>query len=204
MKIEEGLVRQIKISEVEDLDPIRVVVEEYTKGEAKVIVECYGQSWSSYWGSMGGSIKEFFTRTNVDYLVNCFERGIRPSTGELDTDAMKETFVSKVRECVLERVKEGYTKSPANRDVYDECVEVSLDQIAPEHPYDCWNFEHYSMTEGSWEEVFYDKEFFTEWMENKVPPVFMVNHEYEYLYRIISVVRGVINGEMVKKEVDNV
>lgn len=194
MKIEIGNIKQIKISDVEGLDPIRVMVEEYGHGEAKVIIDCYGQSWSSYWGSMGGTLREFFTRTNVDYLLNCFDRGLRPTTQELDTQAMQTTFVEKVRETVIERVKDGYTKCPCNREVYDECLNVDLQAIAPEHPYDYWSFDHYSMTEASWEAVFSDKEYFSEWMNNSVPEEYLPNWDYLYLHKIVSTVReGVID-----------
>ncbi len=194
MKVVEEFIRQIKITEVDGLDPVRVMIEEYSHGQAKVVIECYGQSWSSYWGSMGGDLKEFFTRTNVGYLVNCFDRGISSTTGELDTHTMKESFVEEVRKYVIERVKDGYTQSPANRDVYDECIQVDLQSIAPKHPYDMWSFEHYSMTEGSWEEVFSDTDFFSEWMENHVPDIYETNHEYGYLCRIVSAVKEAITG----------
>lgn len=192
MKVEEKMIKQLTIKDVKGLDPVRVIVEEFDRGQAKVIIECYGESWSSYWGSMGGNLKEFFTRTNVDYLVNCFDRGIRGTTGELDLGSMKETFIKCVRERVIERVKDGWTKSPSNRDVYNECEDVNLSAIQPQHPYDTWCMDHYSMTEDSWKEVFGDEDEFSEWMADNVPDQYEVNHDYAYLSRIIETVREVI------------
>lgn len=192
MKVEEKMVKQLTIKDVKGLDPVRVVVEEFDRGQAKVIIECYGESWSSYWGNMGGNLKEFFTRTNVGYLVNCFDRGIRAATGELDLDSMKETFIKRVRERIIERVKDGWTKSPSNRDVYNECEDVNLSAILPQHSHDTWCMDHYSMTEDSWKEVFGGEDDFSYWMEENVPDQYEVNHDYVYLSRIVETVRGVI------------
>ena len=108
---------------------------------------------------------------------------------------MQEVFVQKVKTRCIERVKDGYTKSPATRDVYDECEDVSLECIKPEHPYDTWKMDHWSMTTGSWEEVFGDEYDFTEWMSDNVPDVYCENYDYTYLSRIVTVVRDFVISE---------
>ena len=89
MKIEESLIKQIKVSDIERLDPIIIIVEDVACGKANVTIKCFDKSWTSYWGAMGGSVKDFFSRVNVGYLVNCFDRGIRSETDEKDVQATK-------------------------------------------------------------------------------------------------------------------
>lgn len=103
MKIEESLVKKIYVSEIDSLDPITILVEDFGEGHAEVIIKCWDKSWIAYWGAMGGDVKEFFSRVNVSYLVNCFDRGIRSESDEKDVYAMKETFEQKIKEYILER-----------------------------------------------------------------------------------------------------
>ena len=96
MKVVESNVKSYKVTELENLDPITIMVEDFGEGRAEVTIKIYGESWTSYWGSMGGSVKEFFTRTNVQYLVNCFERGIRATSDVKDTCAMLTLLKSSI------------------------------------------------------------------------------------------------------------
>ena len=108
MKIEESLMKQIKVSDLERLDPITIIVEDIAEGKANVTIKCFDKSWTSYWGAMGGDVKDFFSRVNVGYLVNCFDRGIHEETDEKDVDEMAKTFHKKIRELILERRREEY------------------------------------------------------------------------------------------------
>lgn len=69
MKIEKTAVTKLLLTELENLDPITVVIENYAHGKGKIIIECYGQSWSSFWPAMGCSIEEFFISCDDDYLA---------------------------------------------------------------------------------------------------------------------------------------
>lgn len=52
------------------LDPIRVTLHDVSPGHGRIIIECYGKAWSSYWGGMGDlSIKDFFCSCGSDYLI---------------------------------------------------------------------------------------------------------------------------------------
>lgn len=195
MKVEKSEVTKITIKDVDGLDPVSLLIEEFDRGQAKVMIECYGESWSSYWGSMGGDAVDFFTRTNVEYLVNCFERGIRQDTDELDTIAMGKNFIKEVRALVIEKRYEQYITKETARTIYDECVRLAdnLDDIAPEHPYDNWKLDiSIWNSEDEWRDVFYDNEDFTDWMINHCPEIYITNGKYEYLHRIVTVVKDVI------------
>ncbi len=85
MKVERSQVTKFLITKDSGLDPITVFVEDIpssTEGEpgqlgcrtensaGKIIIECYSESWSAYFGSMGGrNLIEFFCSCDDDYLV---------------------------------------------------------------------------------------------------------------------------------------
>ncbi len=71
MKIERSQVTKLTISDIPRLDPITVFAEDLGPRQGKITIECYGKSWSTYWGGMGDqSIIEFFRSCSVDYIAN--------------------------------------------------------------------------------------------------------------------------------------
>ncbi len=206
MKIEHKLVKSIKVSELDSLDPIEILISEYGEGSADVTIKCYGESWTSYWGSMGGNVKEFFTRTNVGYLVNCFERGIRADSDVKDTSAMQETFRKKMREYILYRRREEYILPEDARKAWDEVDNIDMEVISPEHDHECfnWNVDHWTVESSAWKVLFggygigdeYYEEEFSQWLWENVPFEYEPNHNYNYLCRIVEVVRKVIMEEI--------
>jgi hypothetical protein len=60
-----------KLTCLDRLDPVTVYTENYEPGKGKITIECYGQTWSSYWGAMSGdTVEEFFCRCDEHYLAN--------------------------------------------------------------------------------------------------------------------------------------
>ena len=108
MNIEKSTVEKLYITDVDALDPLTVFIENFETNQAKVTMECWGKSWSAYWGGMGGTVAEFFDRTNVGYLVNCFDRGINSTTDRIDKDSYYEEFIPKLKKRVLEYRRETY------------------------------------------------------------------------------------------------
>jgi hypothetical protein len=53
MNVEISAVKKFYITNLEDLDPIGVFIEDYDSGQAKVTIEQFGDSWSYYWSHMG-------------------------------------------------------------------------------------------------------------------------------------------------------
>lgn len=54
------------------LDPVAVFVEEYQPGASRIVVQCYAQAWTAYWGNHGKqkSAENFVLSCEVDYIVD--------------------------------------------------------------------------------------------------------------------------------------
>ena len=48
MKLETSTVTKLQLTELNNLDPISVILENYEPGKGKIIIECCGKSWSSF------------------------------------------------------------------------------------------------------------------------------------------------------------
>lgn len=73
MIIKRSVVEKIRIEDINashGLDPVEVIIENYGDGAGKILISCYGQSWTGFWGSMEGTIEEFFQRVSNDYLIS--------------------------------------------------------------------------------------------------------------------------------------
>ena len=79
MKIEKSETETYLITELDKLDPITVYVTNYSPGKGKIVIECYGKTWTTYWGGMGSeSLQVFFQTCSNDYILNrlltdCYE-----------------------------------------------------------------------------------------------------------------------------------
>lgn len=105
MHIETALIKRIRITEVENLDPITVIVEDFSPGKGKIVIECWGRSWAATWTAMGNrTISQFFTETNNSYLVNCLEPGIK--TYEPDFEQYNKEVKQKI--CEMRRDSRGW------------------------------------------------------------------------------------------------
>lgn len=73
MKVTVSQIKKVYIDGLRDdhgLDPITVFLEDLEPRKGKITIECYGKSWSSYWGAMGDRpIAQFFITCNNDYLI---------------------------------------------------------------------------------------------------------------------------------------
>tara|TARA_R100000541_G_C1897352_1_gene83929 strand:- start:3415 stop:4038 length:624 start_codon:yes stop_codon:yes gene_type:complete len=202
MKVTKSLVESILVEDIPRLDPVTILVNNLGEGRAEVTIKCYDKSWTAYWGSMGGSVEEFFSRVNVGYLVNCFDRGIRSESDEKDTDAMREVFVKKIRKFILEKRRESYILKEESRNAWDEVDIINMYCVAPEHDHECFNWDvgHCSVDPNIWKPIFggycmddeYYKEEFQQWLWDNVPFEYEPNYEYKYLCRIVEVVKKVL------------
>lgn len=87
MKISKSTVEQIRISGLDELDPITVIVEDYNQGQGKIIISSWDGCWNFYWGAMGErNIKEFIVGCHNDYLCRKFLSG---ETRETDYDQIE-------------------------------------------------------------------------------------------------------------------
>lgn len=70
MKIEVTSVVKLKLTQLDRLDPIGVVLEDIEPSKGKITIDCYGKAWSAYWGGMGDrSIAQFFVSCDNGYLA---------------------------------------------------------------------------------------------------------------------------------------
>lgn len=75
------------LTDLDRLDPVTVYVSNYGQGRGKIVIECYGEAWASYWGGMGDrTIQEFILESDNVYLLNKFLK----NTTETDFDEINE------------------------------------------------------------------------------------------------------------------
>ena len=71
MRVETTTVTKLKISSIDALDPIGVILEDFEPRKGQITICCYGKAWTAYWGGMGGhTIAEFFTSCDEHYIAN--------------------------------------------------------------------------------------------------------------------------------------
>jgi hypothetical protein len=150
ISIEQSTVKKLKLTNIDRLDPVTVFIEDYEAGKGKITFECFGKSWSYYWGGMSGrGVAEFFLSCDTAYLVNCLWDHSQEST-ELDYDGLTETIRKSTLELRREDLIDGFTA----REMYN--IE-DWSYYAPKHCYDTWtcpdiiiesDFERY----GLWED----------------------------------------------------
>jgi hypothetical protein len=71
MRIESVTVEAFTIYEAPALDPVMVVIQDYHVGSGRLLVECFGSAWSTYWGAMGDNgVRGFVCSCSADYVTN--------------------------------------------------------------------------------------------------------------------------------------
>ncbi|HAS6054690.1 TPA: hypothetical protein I7122_18325 [Vibrio vulnificus] len=121
MKIEKATVTKLYLSEIPKLDPVGVFLEDYQKGQGKITIECFGESWSHYWPAMGGrSLTEFFVSCNVDYLARKLS-DVKPGIDDY------EAFEIVATKEVLRKRRADELDADKAREIYDELKISSLD-----------------------------------------------------------------------------
>lgn len=71
MRVEPALVRAFSIFDAERLDTILVVLQDCGAGRGRLLIECYGNAWSTFWSAMGArTLKDFLGSCEADYIAN--------------------------------------------------------------------------------------------------------------------------------------
>lgn len=93
MKINEETVTKLQISDVKSLDLINVFLDDLGPGQGRIIIECFGKAWTSYWGGMGEdrTIAVFFCDCDNDYII----RKMLKETHQTDFDKITEMAMEK-------------------------------------------------------------------------------------------------------------
>lgn len=175
MKIEETTVTKLVITDVPDLDPVAVYVEDLGPQRGKMTITCFDDAWSYFWGAMGvgRDMRNFFISCDVDYLANKF-RGRAPRH-ETDTDKIE----AEAKRHILEHRRDGSFSKEEAREKYELAEELRA----------LWS----EMNGHS--EAFMDamhKIFGDDWYEC-VPE--KPHHQYEYLCRIVKTVQEALRAQ---------
>lgn len=175
MQIKRTTVEKIRIEGIErshSLDPVEVIVENFGEGRGKITVSCYGEVWTGFWGSMGGTVEQFFQRVSNDYLIGKMS-DYQSTVPDPDSDQ------DYIRSLILkERRRQVYGKDEARR------AWRYVDYERPDRNTLC-NFstpEELRPIEGI------EEPWYLDWPK-------MENHKYKYLSRILDLVREVIKPD---------
>ncbi|MES1987006.1 MAG: hypothetical protein V4440_03080, partial [Pseudomonadota bacterium] len=155
-----------KITDLFALDPISVIMEDIEPGKGKITIECYGESWTSYWGSMGEgkTIAKFFCSCDEHYLAGKLSSIDSHIT---DWDNMPELLRAKL----IKMRRAGDIEKHEAREAYEDCSSIDSEVAA--------HFNHDTMEKIIGEEWYRD-----------MPQT--ENPKYNYLCRIIKAVQGAI------------
>ena len=161
MKTEQTQATKIKLTELDGLDPVSVILEDIGLGKGSVVIECYNEVWSSYWGAMGGrTISEFFCSCDDGYLSKNLSN-VRSTIDDFDG------LAKILQKQIIQNRVDGDVDKETAREQYDaaETVEPHSEQ-------------------GYMHDVLGD-----EWWY-RIPS--KPNPDYEYLCRIINVVKAAL------------
>jgi len=71
IEIFKNSIKQLKISDHPGLDLVNVYLENIEPGKGRILIECWGKSWTAYWGAMSGMIiEDFFVLAENSYITD--------------------------------------------------------------------------------------------------------------------------------------
>jgi hypothetical protein len=178
MKIEKSTVTVLRISEVERLDPIRVMLDDLGPGQGRINIGIYGRAWETAWFSMGdNTLTQFILSCNSDYIVKCLANGISATkfSGEALHAHAKKTIRARRKglgDWQFDRLSDAAAHELMNK------VNALLDC---ETENSAWLHDRLlsAIYGEDWHQI----------AEGNGP-----NHEYDYLVRIIEAVRHALRS----------
>ena len=98
--------RMFRITDVERLDPVTVIVQDHEPGKCTLIVQCFNQAWTAYWGAMGGTLAEFLKRVDDGYVADNLIRG---HAGDMTRKAeeLQRKYVTKIAAAIRQAAAAG-------------------------------------------------------------------------------------------------
>ncbi|WP_330162851.1 hypothetical protein, partial [Enterobacter hormaechei] len=115
------------LTDLERLDPVRVMIENYEPGKGRVTITCYGKAWTAAWFAMGGDdVQTFIKRVSDDYLIGCLAPQLRSTVGD-DNDAnlifVKSEIIKlrREREIDAETARNMWDEAENADDVKESC-----------------------------------------------------------------------------------
>jgi hypothetical protein len=172
LKLSTAMVEKLIITDVPDLDPIAVYLEDQGPGAGKITITCFNDCWSNFWSHMGETytIRTFFQKCDVHYLADKLRNG--SPTREPDPEKLEE----KAKRHIIERRKLAYITKDEAREQYEDSERLC----------DFWH------EMNGYGEAFKDAmfEIFGDDWHDSVP--MKPHHQYEYLCRIVKTVQEAI------------
>lgn len=137
MKVEKSDVLAFTISDVERLDPVRVMIENYEPGKGRITVTCFGKAWTGAWFAMGGdTVQEFIKRVSNDYLIGYFDPQLQSTTDD-DNDANLEFVKGEIiklrrqQEIDAEEARDMWVEAENAEDVKQSCCDCRIGNKLP-------------------------------------------------------------------------
>lgn len=169
MKVEKSDVLAFTISDVERLDPVRVMIENYEPGKGRITITCFGKAWTGAWFAMGDdTVQDFIKRVSNEYLIGYFDPQLQ-STVDDDNDAN----LAFVKGEIIKLRREQEIDGNEARSMWDEAEDAEDVKAS------CCNY----LVGDKLLNLLGDDPWHAKWPS--VP-----NHHYQYLERIIDAVRG--------------
>lgn len=169
MKIETSQLKQLILSGLENLDPVKVLTENFEPGRGTITISCFGKAWTAGWPAMSGqTVEQFFSSSSADYLAGCLCRGI-PKHRYAEGD-----HADFIRKTVLEKRHAREIDADQARESFDRADGMSMNDVLAD-----WNFE------SLWMPLFgdiYDAAN-ADWPTE-------LNPDYTYLCRIVEAVKN--------------
>lgn len=105
MLITKSQVTKIILSGLKDLDNVAIYLEDGSPGAGKLIITCFGSSWTYYWSHMGEqhNLSSFIRRCSIDYLAGKLMNGAADEVYDLDKTIAhaKTLIINKRRELLI-------------------------------------------------------------------------------------------------------
>lgn len=190
MHIETSQITKLSITDLmgepHRLDPVSVFLEDlgvrassgdHKTRQGKIIIECYGKSWSAYWGSMGDrTVAQFFSDEHSEYLIGCLAPSLRSS--QFSGDAL----VDKAKRVVLD-CRRGRTANHHPYSMDKEDARRLFDRIDDE-------LRHVEREDHCWIHSDLLTELFSDEWWHDAGDATEPNPDYQYLQRIVLAVQA--------------
>jgi len=121
MKCTESKVTKLLITDVKGLDPLTVFLENYEPGKGKLTLEIYGESYSAYWGGMGGGTLEQFILDSDNHYLSKNLAGLK-DLSEPDYDS----FAIEVKKQIIENRRIHIYSEKKARELWDNLDNLDL------------------------------------------------------------------------------
>lgn len=86
MNVNRTVAAKIVITNIDRLDPVTVIAEDFGPGVGKITIDCFGKAWTAFWGGMGdeNNKEDFFCSCDVPYIIGKLDSDLKSSIFDAD------------------------------------------------------------------------------------------------------------------------